>query len=95
MTEGELSALPFETPRPKRLRSEIRVFTFAEMLRLRDLVRTENVRDWAIFMLLLDTGMRTGELCRLAKRTVLPGFRIRQQRSTFRQYGAVFVDNAP
>jgi integrase/recombinase XerD len=57
--------MPFEPPRPKRLRSEIRVFTHAEMLRLRDLVWTENARDWAIFMLLLDTGMRTGELCQL------------------------------
>jgi len=65
VAEGELSALPFETPRPKRLRSEIRVFTITEMLRLRDFVRNENVRDWAIFMLLLDTGMRTGELCQL------------------------------
>lgn len=63
--EGELSTMPFEPPRPKRLRSEIRVFTRGEMLRLRDLVRSENVRDWAIFMLLLDTGMRTGELCQL------------------------------
>jgi integrase/recombinase XerD len=35
------------------------------MLRLRDIVRNENVRDWAIFLLLLDTGIRASELCGL------------------------------
>lgn len=58
VNEGELSILRFGPPRPKRLRSEIRVLTRVEMLRLPDLVRNKNVRDWAVFMLLLDTGMR-------------------------------------
>jgi integrase len=65
VSEAEISALPCIIPRPKRQRAEIRVFVRAEMLRLRDLVRKENVRDWAIFLLLLDTGIRASELCGL------------------------------
>jgi site-specific recombinase XerD len=51
--------------RPKRLRAEIKVFTPEEMIRLRNVVIKENVRDWAIFMLLNDTGLRASELCNL------------------------------
>jgi len=65
VSEDELPALPCLIPRPKRLRAEIRVFVRAEVLRLRDIVRQENVRDWAIFLLLLDTGIRASELCGL------------------------------
>jgi integrase len=65
VNEDELRALPCLIPRPKRLRAEIRVFVPAEMLKLRDIVRNENVRDWAIFLLLRDTGIRASELCGL------------------------------
>jgi len=60
-----LPTIPLEVPRPKRLRAEVKVFTQAEMLRLRDVVTREHARDWAIFMLLTDTGMRASELCGL------------------------------
>lgn len=39
VTEGELSALPFEPPRPKQLRSEIRVFTREEIKLVERLLR--------------------------------------------------------
>lgn len=65
VTEDYVPALPMQIPAPKRFKAEIKVFTVAEMQRLHDVVRKENVRDWAIFMLLLDTGMRTSELCNL------------------------------
>lgn len=32
---------------------------------MRQVVAQENARDWAIFMLLLDTGIRASELCNL------------------------------
>lgn len=63
--EGHISAVPTQISRPQRLRPEIKVFVEAEMLRLRNVVVREHPRDWAIFMLLLDTGIRTGELCGL------------------------------
>ena len=63
--EQYLAALPMEIPRPKRFKAEINAFTVDEMQRLHEVVRKENVRDQAIFMLLLDTGMRTSELCNL------------------------------
>ena len=50
---------------PKRLKAEVKVFTEDEMLRLRDVVAKETQRDWAIFMLLNDTGPRTNEMCSL------------------------------
>jgi site-specific recombinase XerD len=63
--EDIIKALPVRIDQPKRLRAEIKVFTEAEMFRLRDVVARENPRDWAIFMLLNDTGLRASELCTL------------------------------
>lgn len=51
--------------RPKRLKAEIKLFTPDEVERMRQVVTKENARDWAIFMLLLDTGIRAPELCNL------------------------------
>jgi integrase len=65
VAEGVLRELPIWIRRPRRLRAEIRTFTQAEMLRLRDVVVQENPRDMAIFMLLADTGIRASELCSL------------------------------
>jgi integrase/recombinase XerD len=63
--EAYLDAPPLKIERPKRLKAEIKVFTPAEMQRLRNVVIKENARDWAIFMLLNDTGLRASELCNL------------------------------
>jgi integrase/recombinase XerD len=57
--------MPLRIEQPKRLKAEIKVFTEDEMLRLRDVVSKESPRDWAIFMLLNDTGLRANELCSL------------------------------
>ena len=65
VAERHLAEVPLNIERPKRLRAEVAVFTRAEVFRLRDVVRGENERDWAIFTLLLDTGLRCGELCSL------------------------------
>jgi len=65
VTESYLDAVPMRIQRPKRLRAEIKVFTPEEMMRLRNVVIKENVRDWAIFMLLNDTGLRASEICNL------------------------------
>jgi integrase len=43
-----------------------RVFTQDEIGRLADVVKRENARDWAIFLLLPDTGIRATELCSLS-----------------------------
>jgi site-specific recombinase XerD len=60
-----IEAAPMRIDQPKRLKAEIKVFTEEEMLRLRDVVAKETPRDWAIFMLLNDTGLRAKELCLL------------------------------
>lgn len=56
---------PLRIERPKRLKAEIKVFTPEEIERMRQIVAKENARDQAIFMLLLDTGIRASELCNL------------------------------
>lgn len=65
LSEQYIASLPMSIPSPKRFKAEIKVFTVDEMERLRVIVSKENARDFAIFMLLLDTGMRTSELCNL------------------------------
>ena len=62
---GFITELPLQVPRPKRPRSHVQVFTQDEIARLRDVVIGENPRDWAIFVLLCDTGIRARELCSL------------------------------
>lgn len=63
--ENIIPQIPLSIARPRRLRAEIRTFTQSEMLRLRDVVIRESGRDFAIFMLLADTGIRAPELCGL------------------------------
>lgn len=65
VTEGYLRTLPIDVPRPRRLKASIKVFTTVEVTRLAGVVKNENVRDWSIFILLLDTGLRASELCSL------------------------------
>jgi integrase len=60
-----LRQMPLEIPYQRRLRAEINVFTPTEVARIHEIVTKENVRDRAIFMLLLDTGMRASEVCSL------------------------------
>jgi integrase len=54
-----------ESNAPKRLKAQIKVFTPEEIERMRQVVTKENARDQAIFMLLLDSGIRASELCNL------------------------------
>ncbi len=63
--EDYLETAPLRIVVPKRLKAEVKVFTPKEIERLRDVVIAENPRDLAIFMLLLDTGMRASEVCTL------------------------------
>jgi site-specific recombinase XerD len=63
VAEQLLENEPLRIERPKRLKAEIKVFTPNEIERMRHVVAKENVRDQAIFMLLLDTGIRASELC--------------------------------
>lgn len=63
--EQLIESEPIRIERPKRLKAEIKVFTPEEVERMRQVVAKENARDWAIFMLLLDTGIRASELCHL------------------------------
>ena len=63
--EGHVLSMPLHIERPKRLRSQIQVFTSEDVRRIRDVVKAQNARDWAIFMLFVDTGLRAGELCSL------------------------------
>lgn len=63
--DGILDAAPMRIDQPKRMKAEVKVFTEDEMLRLRDVVAKETPRDWAIFMLLNDTGLRANEVCSL------------------------------
>ena len=65
VSEDILPELPLHIRRPRRIRTEIRTFTQSEMIRLRDFVANESIRDQAIFMLLADTGIRSSELCSL------------------------------
>lgn len=63
--EGELPALPMRFEVQRGDRKEIDVFTVEEMHALAKTLAKENVRDFAIFHLLLDTGIRANELCTL------------------------------
>ena len=63
--DGILDAVPMRIDQPKRMKAEVKVFTEEEMLPLRDVVIKETPRDWAIFMLLNDTGLRANEVCSL------------------------------
>jgi site-specific recombinase XerD len=65
ITEQWLEREPLRIERSKRLKAEIKVFTPDEVERMRQVIAKENARDWAIFMLLLDTGIRASELCNL------------------------------
>lgn len=65
IAEQWLESEPLRIERPKRLKAEIKFFTPDEVQRMRQVVAQENARDWAIFMLLLDTGIRASELCNL------------------------------
>jgi integrase/recombinase XerD len=63
--EGELSEMPIKLRTPPSPEAEIAVFTDKEIDALHKVVRSENVRDYAIFMVLVDTGVRANELCSL------------------------------
>lgn len=63
--EEHISAMAVTISKPKRLESAINVFTHDEIVRIHAVVKSENVRDQAIFMLLVDTGLRAGEVCSL------------------------------
>jgi integrase/recombinase XerD len=63
--EDELERIPIKVKTPRAPDAEIKVFTEEEMTALHKVARRENVRDYAIFMLLVDTGMRANEICRL------------------------------
>lgn len=65
LDEQLLENEPLRIEHPKRLKAEIKVFTPEEIERIRRSVAKENARDQAIFMLLLDTGIRASELCNL------------------------------
>lgn len=63
--EELVEALPIKLAEPKRPIVEIPVFTSPEMERITKVVQKENLRDWAIFAVMLDTGIRANELCSL------------------------------
>jgi integrase/recombinase XerD len=64
--ESELvESVPIKLIEPKRPLVEIAVFTSEEMSRLAKEVHKENPRDWAIFCVMLDTGIRSNELTSL------------------------------
>lgn len=61
--EDLLPYVPIKLREPKVTESEIAVFSHEEMQRMTKVAMKENVRDQAIFALLLDTGLRSGEVC--------------------------------
>jgi site-specific recombinase XerD len=63
--EEYLERPPLRLTEPKRKETEIAVFSLEEMSRIAKVVQRENIRDWAIFMLLVDTGLRCQELVNL------------------------------
>ena len=65
MENGDLAVLPIRLRTPKEPETEIAVFTDDEIDRIHRVVNRENVRDYALFMLLVDTGMRCEEVCSL------------------------------
>jgi integrase len=65
VTEGLLERAPLQIIRPRRPQTEFRIFTPEEMRALASVVRRETARDWAIFLLFLDTGLRSSEICSL------------------------------
>jgi site-specific recombinase XerD len=61
--EGDLPTFPMRRMiTPHYMQPEIKVFNADEMDRLYKMVSKENPRDFAIFMLLCDTGMRASEV---------------------------------
>lgn len=63
--EGYLNRIPLRLSEPARKETEIAVFSDEEMTRIAQVVQRENVRDYAIFILLVDTGIRCNELTNL------------------------------
>lgn len=65
LEEGHIEGLPIRLKEPKRRSGEVKVFSDEEMTRIAKVVHKENVRDQAIFYLLLDAGMRASEVLTL------------------------------
>jgi integrase/recombinase XerD len=65
VSNGEMSVPPIQIQTPRSPEAEIATFSDDEIAALHKVVKTENVRDFAIFMLLCDTGIRANELCSL------------------------------
>jgi len=65
VSEDHISELPIKFEMRKPRRKQIDVFTPDEMRKLAAVVAKENPRDYAIFHILLDTGLRANELCSL------------------------------
>lgn len=63
VNESLITKLPMKVILPKTRQAEIEVFTMEEVEALAAVVKRENPRDWAIFLMLLDTGIRASELC--------------------------------
>lgn len=60
-----ITEMPIKLKQPKQIVPEVKVFTSDEMQRITRVVQRENLRDWAIFCVLLDTGIRSNELINL------------------------------
>jgi site-specific recombinase XerD len=61
--QGEIPTMPIRVRVPKSPEAEIAIFSEEEIDSLHKVVSRENVRDYAIFLLLCDTGMRANEVC--------------------------------
>jgi integrase/recombinase XerD len=63
--DGLVAQMPIKLARPRIPESTLNVFTNEEVSLLSTVLKKENLRDQAIFALLVDTGIRAGELCSL------------------------------
>lgn len=63
--EGYIEPFHQRIPLPREQEADIAVFTMDEMLRMSKVVSKEHPRDWALFMTLVCTGLRSNEIITL------------------------------
>lgn len=68
--EGLIKEMPLKLSRVKLPEKQIQVYTNEEVLTMSRFVSKEHPRDWAIFVLLVDTGIRASELIGLQMQDV-------------------------